>query len=492
MDASYRWGEAFQLRLLALLVQKPAKVMDSIEPQYFTSPIFVETARVLKEAYAVSKSSKVSQETLKEMLQASVGKDDAWDVYKSTVKKIYGMPLEDEAILLPQVFEFSKEARYKEAIELCEKDISNRLYQRVHERIDKLRNFGNGASPATSIRALRDSLRKQMDKPPKEVEWDVPGFFPTCATILFGGRKGEGKSYLLQALGKASREGSELAKGLPVKKKRFLYLVREGAQELYDQRFREFGFDYRKQSRKFQIWGPWMEPMPPKILETGAPYRGWAKEFAPCSMAIDGLRRFFDGDENSSEVMDPIGQELTAWTVNGATVYVAHHRGKSRGIDSRGSSAIEDFVGVQYVVEALREGQRISKIRLRCVKNWYGEEKALLLEPHWEGGKFWFTGGEDTEAEDRWARDKEKVLSQTSVTEWTSRTRILEDLEGEIGRDRIIEILESESGKNGKLRARRRSKPGAPFEYRRVRAAEADSSSDDGEGSNIHAERSSY
>jgi hypothetical protein len=93
-------------------------------------------------------------------------------------------------------------------------------------------------------------------------------------------------------------------------KKSFLYLVREGAQELYDQRFHELEFDYRKQSRRFQLWGPWMEHMPPKILETGNPYREWAKEFAPCSMAIDGLRRFFDGDENSSEVMDPVGQEL--------------------------------------------------------------------------------------------------------------------------------------------------------------------------------------
>src|ERR1700676_284380 len=177
-----------------------------------------------------------------------------------------------------------------------------------------------------------------MDKPPKEVEWDVPGFFPARATILFGGRKGEGKSYLLQALGKASRKGSELIKHLPVVKKGFSYLVREGAQELYDQRFREFEFDYRKQSRKFQLCGSWMEPIPPKILDAG----------------------------------------------------------------------------------------------VRCVKNWYGEEKALLLEPHWDGGKFWFTGGEDTEAEDRWARDKETVLSQTSVTEWRSRTTILEALEGEI------------------------------------------------------------
>jgi hypothetical protein len=54
----------------------------------------------------------------------------------------------------------------------------------------------------------------------------------------------------------------------------------------------------------------------------------------------------------------------------------------------------------------------------------------------------------------------------------------LEDLEGEIGRDRVIELLDSEAGRNGKLRSKRSSKPGAPFEYRRVRKGEAGSSSD--------------
>jgi hypothetical protein len=481
-DDFYAWSEAFQLKLLVCLLRDPEKTCDVVEPRFFSSPIHTEISRILKETYAANgKQIQISQETLIELVRATMGEKDSWKLYKRTIKELYKIPLTDKAILLRQAYEFARESRYRETLIAAEKDVSNGRFQRVHERVEQLRPYVNGASKETSARALRDSLRQQMDKPPREVEWDVPGFFPARATILFGGRKGEGKSYLLQALGKASRKGSELVKGLPVLKKRFLYLVREGAQELYDQRFRELEFNYRKHSRKFQLWGPWMEPMPPKILDANTPYRGWAKEFAPCSIAIDGLRRFFDGDENSSEVMDPVGQELTGWANNGATVYVAHHRGKSKTIDSRGSSAIEDFVGVQYVVEALREGQRISKIRVRCVKNWYGEEKALLLEPHWDDGKFRFTGGEDTEAEDRWARDKEKVLSQTSVTEWRSRTSILEALVGEIGRDRVIEILDSESGRNGKLRSKRSSKPGAPFEYRRKRKADAESSSDSGE-----------
>jgi hypothetical protein len=246
---SFAWSEAFQLRLLVYLLRDPEKTYDVVEPQFFSSPVHVEISRILKETYAAhGKQIQISRETLTELVRVTMGEKDSWKLYKRTVKELYEIPLTDKAILLRQTFEFARESRYRETLIAAEKDVSNGRFQRVHERIDELRTSLNGGSTETSIRALRDSLRQQMDKPPREVEWDVPGFFPARATILFGGRKGEGKSYLLQALGKASRKGSELVKRLPVMKKRLLSLVREGAQELYDQRFRELEFAHRKHS----------------------------------------------------------------------------------------------------------------------------------------------------------------------------------------------------------------------------------------------------
>ncbi len=339
-------------------------------------------------------------------------------------------------------------------------------FEQFRERLRALDQSNNHGAVSVSVRDLKKALRAEMKQPPKKVEWDVPGFFPARASILLAGRKGEGKSYFLQALSKASTEGSELIPGLPVVVKPFLYLAREGTPELYDQRFGEIGFDFRRsKNTSFVLWGPWMKNRPPEI---GDPiYREWAMQFAPCAIAIDGIRRFFKGDENSSEVMDPIGQEMTAWTVNGATVYAVHHRGKSRTTESRGSSAIEDAVSVQYVVEAERVGSRISTIQVRCVKNWYGEEKALLLEPHWDNGRFWFTGKEDTKAAERWALDKERVLNLVPVMSWMPRTEILKELEEDLGRDHIMEILESEHDRG--LRWRHGKGRGGPIEYRRVK-----------------------
>jgi hypothetical protein len=207
----YSWNETFQLRLLAYLLRHPEKMFDLVEPQFFSSPVLVEISRIMKEAYSTyGRQTKISRSTLIELVRATMGEQDSWRLYKKTIKELYDVPLTDKSILFRQAFEFARESRYREALIAAEKDVTNRRYHKVHERIEKLRTSLNGASTETSVRALRDSLRQQMDEPPKEVEWDVPGFFPARATILFGGRKGEGKSYLLQALGKASREGGEL------------------------------------------------------------------------------------------------------------------------------------------------------------------------------------------------------------------------------------------------------------------------------------------
>lgn len=241
-----------------------------------------------------------------------------------------------------------------------------------------LRICTNGSGPKIEVIELKKSLRRSMKLPPEPVKWDVPDFFPTGAMVLIAGRRGHGKSYFLQCLGKAYTEGSEFL-GYPICKKPFLYVTREGQRSLYDQRFEEIGFAVRKKINKgFVLWGPWNEERPPRFGEQSQVYLEWAKEFTPCAAAWDGFRRFFAGDENSSEVIDPVGQEVTSYNNAGMTAYLAAHRGKSKLIELRGSSAIEDMASVEYVLEAKDKGTT----ELRCVKNWYGEERTLLLTPH--------------------------------------------------------------------------------------------------------------
>jgi hypothetical protein len=477
MNASpkdYPFDKSFQSKVLACLVQEPEKFLRLVEPRYFTVPSLIDIARLVKDTYARHGTGKFRLgcpglcELAKELLGPK--RPELWPHYKQVIRRAFRSEVEDEPLVLEKSWEFARTRQYEEALISAEKAVHAGKFEDVHRKFDELRSMSAGGQGLPlSIAELKRALRRQMKRPPQEVEWDMLGFFPANSIILVAGRRADGKSYFFQAFSKACTLGSELVPGLPVRKKPMLYCVREGTQALYDQRFGELEFNFRaKANRSFVLWGPWMQPPPPMIGE--AMYRQWAKEFAPCNICLDGLRRFFVGDENSSEVIDPIGQELTQWTVSGATVHVAHHRGKSGSTESRGSSGIEDLCGVQYVLEAHRQGRRITEIQLRCLKNWFGDEKILALAPHWENGKFWFSGGEDTRAEEQWARDKEKVLRFIPVDSFVPRKEIVKKFEDVLNEDRILEILQSEVGRL--LHSRRGSQHGGPIEYRRLGKSE--------------------
>lgn len=51
IDAGYPWGDAFQIRLLALLLKGREKVLDVIEPEFFTDPITTDIARVIRDLH---------------------------------------------------------------------------------------------------------------------------------------------------------------------------------------------------------------------------------------------------------------------------------------------------------------------------------------------------------------------------------------------------------------------------------------------------------
>src|ERR1700733_3779808 len=157
VDRHYPWNEVFQLRLLTFLVQDPEKIADLMEPQFFTgNPVLVEISRILKDAYAAhGKQSRVSRSTFTELVRATMGKSDAWSLYKKTIRKLYKTELTDKSILYKQALEFAKESRYRETLIAAEKDVNNRNYQRVHERVEKLRTLlnetGAGTSPAPLV-----------------------------------------------------------------------------------------------------------------------------------------------------------------------------------------------------------------------------------------------------------------------------------------------------------------------------------------------------
>jgi len=202
-DNSYPWGESFQIRLLVYLIKDPEQVYDLIEPQFFTSPIFVEICRVVKEALKVSKNALLSKPTLKELLRATVGREDSWPLYKETLKRLYEIELADKQILRAQAFEFARESRYREALEASEKDVSNRRYERVHQRIEQLRGFGRDAELGLEYWAglTKDGIKTRWT----EDRYGMVGTGLRKLDNMMGGGPGAGELGIVLAGGKVGK-----------------------------------------------------------------------------------------------------------------------------------------------------------------------------------------------------------------------------------------------------------------------------------------------
>jgi replicative DNA helicase len=201
----YQWNEDFQMRLLAYLMKDPEKMFDIVEPQFFSgNPMLVEIARILKENYAAhGKEIQIPRTTLTELVRATMGEQDSWSLYRKTIKKLYKIKLTDKSILYKQAFEFAKESRYRDALIAAEKDVTNRRYQKAHDRIEDLRNFGKDSD-------LGLEYWKGLDKKGIKTRWIddrfgvVPTGFPTLDRRMEGGLA-EGELGIILAGGKVGK-----------------------------------------------------------------------------------------------------------------------------------------------------------------------------------------------------------------------------------------------------------------------------------------------
>src|SRR5260370_23207498 len=184
INSVYPWGEVFQLKLLAFFLQDPERMYDVVEPQFFTgNPVFVEICRVAKTALKDARNSKLDRHTLVELLRPTVGGEDSWGLYKKTVKRLYKLHIGDKDVLHKLALDFAKENHYRDALIAAEKDVNAHHYDRVHERIDKLRTLLNGTSTESNAKGAIRRFPRLLKIPPY-AEWDSEKVFSKVLTYL--------------------------------------------------------------------------------------------------------------------------------------------------------------------------------------------------------------------------------------------------------------------------------------------------------------------
>jgi AAA domain len=256
---SYQWSEAFQLRLLAYLLEDPEKMYDVVEPQFFGTPVLVEISRILKEAYAAhGKQTHVSKSTLIELVRETMGESDAWSIYKKTIKKLYKTTVPDKSILYKQAVEFARESRYRETLISAEKDITNKNYPRVHERFEKLLTFpnGTGASGLTW-----DNVPRFDPNDIQDTKWLVESLFAEGTLSLIYGPRGAFKSTFVLAAAGAVASGEEFL-GMKTRKRKVLYLDYENPPDVIKNRAIDLHLDL-PENKNLVIWDRFGSQPPP-------------------------------------------------------------------------------------------------------------------------------------------------------------------------------------------------------------------------------------
>lgn len=146
MADEYQWGESFQKKLLAWYIKEPRVAHPIVEPFYFTSPMFVDICRIVKEE-VVEKQERglisISKASLSVLVKDYLGKRraDVWPLYKRIVRDVFEEKLEDVFVIRTKATKFAKDQKYRKALVDSERDINEGNFEKVLRRMDALKSL---------------------------------------------------------------------------------------------------------------------------------------------------------------------------------------------------------------------------------------------------------------------------------------------------------------------------------------------------------------
>jgi hypothetical protein len=266
MIDSYLFGQVFQMRLLALLVQHPQKVVGIIKPQYFTIGNHTTVSRVAQELYDKYLPEKpdfrLDYDTLKEAIYAAepaLAEDShRRRSLKRLLKDIFSVQPDNYPPLIDQAREFAKEQQYREMLIAAEKDITNGNYNRVHERFDKLRTLLSGTGDGG---LTWDSAPRFDPDAVRDTKWLVEILFAEGTLSLIYGPRGAFKSTFILAAAGAVASGEEFL-GMKTRKRKVLYLDYENPPDVIKNRVIDLGLGL-PENENLVIWDRFGKQPPP-------------------------------------------------------------------------------------------------------------------------------------------------------------------------------------------------------------------------------------
>jgi archaellum biogenesis ATPase FlaH len=379
IDSGYPWTDAFQLRLLAFLLKDPEKVLNVVEPAFFTDPITTDIATVIRDIHKHHEDSaiSISKTTLKELVRGSLGKkqDEHWPLYRKIIRKLYKTKLKDKEILLDEAKEFAREHRYRNALVKAERDVTAKKYEGVHKIFERLLAVDNSQGDGPW---KWEDLPRYRDFPLQNVEWLVEGILPAGSIIALSGDEGVGKTLFALRLAQSLTEGISDFLGRQISQRDVLYLGLDVSQVTLQAYVAALGWQPNRHFRFMTMWTG-EDKQPPMLDDVSQIARLYelVREVRPV-IIFDTLRDFFDGEENSSTDTKPVLDVLRKLRALGATIILLTHPPKKGNSTIRGTGNIAQKVDILYFMEN-KESRERDVVVLTCPKkNRFGDTRFRL------------------------------------------------------------------------------------------------------------------
>jgi hypothetical protein len=374
LDLGYPHGEAFQRRLLALLVQYPKETSHIIKPHYFGTPLFADIARIVTEHHEKAPEARFGRTYLKAVVRASLSRKalEHWPLFKKEIREAFRPFRSDRALFLKEALKYAREFEYREALVLSEKYINAGRFDKVHGVLDKARELTDiGAGTEVHWR----DLPHPSQYPYQPVEWLIEGLIPENSISVLSGNEGVGKTIFLLSMARSLTEGADFI-GRQTYLTPVIYLgpdVSKAILQRYMAMMRWVPDD------EFRILTMWTNPEAP-MLDNKEQMKWlfkYVEKYRPV-LIFDTLRDFYNGDENSSTDTKPVVDILRRLCSLGSSIVTVAHPPKTGSSLIRGSGNIPQKADIPYLVQAKKPNGKDVTVITCPNKNRFGTTSFAL------------------------------------------------------------------------------------------------------------------
>ncbi len=385
MNHEYEYRQAFQLKLLSLLVRKPEQLVGVIQPPYFTVLDYVDIAREVRDAYAEHPKSRFTRPTLFALLKDKLGRkrwSDVRDRFRGHVREIFAVDADDDDLVAERAVGFARDTAYHEGLVRAEQFINRGDFQAADRVLPEVGLSLNGHHAGQYD---WDSLPHFDPSTAPGTRWLCEDFIPERAITFIVGDAGSYKSTIMLALCTAISRGEDFL-GRQTRKRRVLYLDNENPPDVLRERNKALRLEIEA-NKRLRLWSLYGDVPLPKL---GSPElreivkRSVAERRKPL-IVFDHWASFLkpgDGGETTGQTSTLL-QEMKQLCGLGATVVVLAHTLKYDatmwygGADIRAKAdAMHTFVRVE---DRLHPGRDI--VRIECFLKRHGGRYSFAIQP---------------------------------------------------------------------------------------------------------------